>query len=136
MDKPWNWSGLSRNENITWDIVSENLDKRWNWYKLSKNENITWDIVKENPDKRWNWYGLSRNENITWDIVKNNPNKPWNCYGLSWNTFKYDRELYHKRQFVQENLLEEFVKYYMRPKRIIMMLETMGIDADQLDDYL
>ena len=45
---------------------------------LSKNPNITWEIVQANPDKPWNFKMLSQNSNITWDIVKANPNKPWN----------------------------------------------------------
>ena len=119
-----------------WKFIMKHENKAWKWYDLSKNKNITCDIVKENLDKPWNWNGLSRNENITWDFVKDNPDKPWDLGGLSYNTFNYDKELFYKRKFVQENLLEEFVKYYMRPKRIINILETMNIEPVQLDEYL
>ena len=67
------WSCLSENPKLTWDIVKDNHDKKWNWLGLSMNPNITWEIVKENPDKPWNWYYLSKNPNITWDIVNKYP---------------------------------------------------------------
>jgi len=35
---------------------------------ISRNQNITWQVVKNNPDKSWNFNKLSRNPNITWDI--------------------------------------------------------------------
>ena len=92
-DKPWNWYELSRNPNITPNILLVNSDKPWNWYGLSWNPNITFDIVFANPDKPWNWNGLSWNPNITFDIVLANLDKDWNWYGLSYNKFKYDKEL-------------------------------------------
>jgi len=68
------WKYLSKNPNITWEIVKDNLDKPWNWNYLSANPNITLEIVKDNPDKPWDWCGgLSLNTNITWEIVKDNP---------------------------------------------------------------
>ena len=39
-DKPWNWKELSRNPNITWEIVKANLNLPWNWGWLSFNPNI------------------------------------------------------------------------------------------------
>ena len=56
--------------------VNKYSNKSWNWDSLSRNPNITWDIVETNPDTPWNWYALSSNPNITMDIVKTNPDKP------------------------------------------------------------
>ena len=42
------WSSVS--SFITFDIVKDNLDKPWDYDALSRNPNITWDIVTENPD--------------------------------------------------------------------------------------
>ena len=83
--KPWDYSKLSLNPNITWDIVQNNPDKPWNYQILSENPNINWCIVQSNPEKEWDYSFLSRNPNITWDIVRNNPNKDWNYYFLSYN---------------------------------------------------
>ena len=84
-DVIWDWSGLSRNPVITWEIVISFPDKPWNWCELSRNSNITSDIVIALPDKPWDWYGISKNVNIVWDIVQTNPDKPWNWLRLSTN---------------------------------------------------
>jgi hypothetical protein len=40
-------------------MIMDSPDKPWNWGCLSRNPNITWEIVKDNPDKPWDWYYLS-----------------------------------------------------------------------------
>ncbi len=69
------WAYLSKNSNITFEIIKNNPDicpsKTWDWYNIAMNENITWDIVKNNPFDRWNYRSLSGNTNIAWDIVCN-----------------------------------------------------------------
>src|SRR5690348_154197 len=35
----------------------------WDWYWISRNPNITWEIVNSHPDWPWSWNGLSRNPN-------------------------------------------------------------------------
>ena len=67
--------------------MEANPDKPWNYAWLSKNPNITWDIVEANPDKSWCFDALSRNPNITWKIVEENLDKPWN-YGILFETIK------------------------------------------------
>ena len=104
---------------------------------MSWNKNITWDFIQKNLDKWWDWRGICCNHNITMENVDANVDEQWDWWGICRLPFNYDKEVYiKKRKFVQDNLLEEFVKYYMRPERIIMILETMNIDADQLDEYL
>ena len=36
-EKPWNWQGISRNPNITWDIVEAHPEIPWDWWCLSEN---------------------------------------------------------------------------------------------------
>ena len=130
---------LSLHPNITMDIVEANLDKPWDWFWLSSNPNITFDIMEANPDKPWSWYWLSRNPNITMDIVKAYQDKPWNWDFLSENTFPKEKELFELRvkhqHFVKQHLFEEFVKVYMHPNRITMLL-NMGYSIDDLDNIL
>ena len=139
IDKDWDWSWLSCNPNITWEIVEANPDKPWRWYGLSDNPNITMEIVQQNLDKPWNWSLLSANPNITWEIVQQNLDKLWDWRCLSANTFAKEKEMFELRvkhqRFVQENLFEEFVKAYMHPKRIQKLL-NMGYSFDELDDLL
>ena len=35
--KPWDWSGLSRNPNVTLEIIEKYPDKPWSWKGLSQN---------------------------------------------------------------------------------------------------
>src|SRR5271154_984829 len=53
-------------------------DKNWDYTWLSENPSITWQIVKNNPNRNWNYNYLSHIPSITWEIVKANPDKNWN----------------------------------------------------------
>jgi hypothetical protein len=80
-EKKWNWSCISINPNITWDIVKAHPNLPWNWMNLSFNKNITLKILKENPQYPWDWgYFSSCNPNLTWDQVRYEPNIKDICY--------------------------------------------------------
>ena len=98
-DKPWNWEWISKNPNITMDIIRENPDKPWNWYCISQNPNITWDFIIENLDKSFNWRWISQHPNITWDIIRENPDKPWNWVSISSNEFQKEKELFIEKAY-------------------------------------
>ena len=54
---------MSSYEETNWfDYIKNNPDKPWDWGNLSRNPNVTWDIVVANPDKPWNYRELSFNE--------------------------------------------------------------------------
>jgi len=76
------WGDISKNPNITWEIIKNNLDMPWAWFYVTENPNITWEIIKNNPDMQWHWRCIKRNPNITWDIVKSNLDIPWD-----WDSF-------------------------------------------------
>ena len=96
LQEEWSWYHLSKNPNITWDIIENNPDSglylrercAWDWHGISLNENITWDIIENNQDKPWDWENISFNKNITWDIIEKNPDKPWN-----WTTILYNENI-------------------------------------------
>ena len=48
------------------------LDKPWDWRYISKNPNITMEIIEKYPDKPWNWNG-GMNSNITTEIIEKYP---------------------------------------------------------------
>ena len=86
MDNMHNYSDLE--EEWTrgyWKFICDHEDNI-NWFDISKNPNITWEIIQDNPDKDWGWYGISQNPNITGDTVQNNPDKDWLCKSISGNT--------------------------------------------------
>lgn len=80
---PWNWNLLSNNYNITFEIILNNLEYPWDWNWLSWRNDLTLNIVKTNLDKNWNWYGISRINDITIDFIKSLPDKMWNWYSIS-----------------------------------------------------
>lgn len=82
-DKPWNYSGLSLNSNITWDIVVAHPERPWDFAQLSANPNVTWDIIQAHPHIPWDDDQLSSNPNITWEIVQAYPERKWNYRRLS-----------------------------------------------------
>ena len=45
-----------------WKFICDNEDKVA-WSRLSKNPNITWDIIQNNPDCPWKWWAISYNPN-------------------------------------------------------------------------
>lgn len=81
----WDYIGLSKNPNITMDIIWNNPHKDWYPELYSTNINVTWDIIQANPDKKFSYNGFSSNLNITWDIVINNPNISFNYEALTVN---------------------------------------------------
>ena len=62
-------------------------EQKWDYYGLSRNPNITWEHVIQNPTMSWDYYGLSCNPNITWEHVRDNPTLPWDYHRLSVNKF-------------------------------------------------
>jgi hypothetical protein len=97
---PWDWLGLSFNENITWDIVKSNPDKNWQYRGLSLNPNITPDIILENKELPWNFYNLSSNkftksDNIKKKIIKNNREKRRMLVRMINRILKIDNRLYN-----------------------------------------
>lgn len=84
------WHSLSRNKNITIEIVKNNLNLPWDFDALSGNPNITIEIIMKPENEflksRWNWTILSANPNTTYDIVKKYDDQPWDWCALSTNS--------------------------------------------------
>ena len=74
---------LTKNPNITWKNIKNNLDKPWDFKILSNCNKINWDIIKNNINLDWNWFNLSKRDDITWNIISNNFNFPWNWKAIS-----------------------------------------------------
>ena len=81
--------------------------------------------------KNWNQYFFN--------FISKNMDKPWDWGVLSRNKFKKAKEEFEQRvshqKFIQENILEELVKAYMHPNRIVMLLD-MGYEIEELDDIM
>jgi len=70
-DKSWDWEGLSRNPNITFEIVKAHPDKSWSWYDFSSNLfKLQNKLIEEKAKKEW----LAVNKiKKNWAIVFWNP---------------------------------------------------------------
>jgi hypothetical protein len=89
---------ISKNEDITWNIIVENPNFRWDYGYISKNPNITWDIVKSNPDKDWSFATLCTNPSISLDIILSNPYFNWGYYfqsrdDVTWDVIKANPDI-------------------------------------------
>ena len=90
---------LSRNPNITFDIVLAHPELPWDWFYLSQNPNITFDIILAHSELPWNWCCLSRNRNITFDNVLAHPELPWSWKYLSFNKFSKAKHKFVERRY-------------------------------------
>jgi hypothetical protein len=103
LGKPLDWAWLSRNPNLTMEMINANSDKPWNWNGISCNPNITMNDVKANPDRPWDWSAISSNPNITMEFIKDNPDKAW---WISCNKFT------HSKQDFIHNKYKEYLAAY------------------------
>lgn len=76
------YNELSENENLTLEIVKENLDKNWNYNYLLMNKSFMWEDIQyiyeyQNMNDTFSDTYISLNPNITMDIVINNPQHNW-----------------------------------------------------------
>ena len=46
--------------------ILDHPEKDWNYAHLSRNPNVTWEMVQQNPQIKWDYQQLSINPNITW----------------------------------------------------------------------
>ena len=98
-DKPWDWDWVSENPNITIEMIENSPEKPWNWDVISRNPNITMEMIENSPDKPWDWYCLSQNPNITMEIIEKNPDKPWDWEVISKNKFTKEKELFYQKYY-------------------------------------
>jgi hypothetical protein len=54
------------------EYMGANPDKPWNWSVISHNPNLTVGYIDANPDKPWDWYCISWNKfNLDKHVLKN-----------------------------------------------------------------
>jgi hypothetical protein len=104
-EKPWNYFILSRNENITLNIILQNSNISWhNWKtrQLIYND----DYVANHGDLIWKYYCLSHNTNTTWECVELEKDKPWDYNALSHNS-QYWMRVKRRKKLVHIRMLSE-----------------------------
>jgi hypothetical protein len=66
-DAAWDWDRVAENPNTTWSMIQTDANRLKMYSALSRNPNITPDIVRNNPDIRWNFYYYTGNRNFDLD---------------------------------------------------------------------
>ena len=85
-------------------FITKNQDKL-DFSSLSENLIVTWNIIQTNSDKDWDWCGISCNPNITWDIIQDNPDKNWDWYTISYNEFTLEKKLFQEHIELLDKLI-------------------------------
>jgi len=80
-----NWIFISKNPNLTSEIIDKYPNKPWYWYYISQNPNLTIDWIIKYPNKSWDWNCISEHKNITMNDIINNINLSWNYQYISQN---------------------------------------------------
>ena len=102
-EKPWEWYWISKNPNITMDIIitmeiiEKHPEKPWNWRGISMNQNITMGIIEKHPEKPWDWDNISRNPNITMEFIEKHLDK-MNFKNMSCNKFTLENTRINKKE--------------------------------------
>ena len=133
------WKQISKSENISWYIVSNNLDKPWDWAQLTKHPNIYPETIYNNLDKPWKKEYIIYNPNITLEfLIKFGINKFDNYYysilAMSGNSnLEMEKTKFFKK--FSDNCLEEFIQKSCHPNRLLswndeILLEYSSSDKD------
>jgi hypothetical protein len=82
---------ISKNINLSWQEIRENLDLPWNWEFIAANPAICFrDCLTDGSlhiDWDFNW--VSRNPQLDWQLIEEYPEFPWNFEAIS----EYNRNL-------------------------------------------
>ena len=71
IDKDWNFMGLSRHGNLSFEFIDKYSDKSWLWIYINLEKAPIWFIDKH-CNKLIGWYSIIGNTNITEDVIINN----------------------------------------------------------------
>jgi hypothetical protein len=82
---PWDYSVINLNKNLTLEFFEQNIDKPWNFQLLSASKIITLDIIRKYPQFNWSYKWFSENSNVDWEFVCAHPEVNWNYSLLSRN---------------------------------------------------
>jgi hypothetical protein len=87
----------SSDENITVEDVL-GFSRNWCYSHLSKNPQITWNIIQTETQMDWDRRRFSENPNLKISIIRNNPNIVWHWSAILTNEFLYNNVVF-KREY-------------------------------------
>ena len=62
---------------MTWEIANQNKHIVWNYAYLTTFDDVSLNVIEDNLDKGWDYYYLSTSNKITKEFVLKYPNLPW-----------------------------------------------------------
>ena len=80
---PWDFEILGKKAFVTMDLFDKFPFTRCNGNSLSSNPNIRIEYVKNHPEKNWNWRNLSENMGISEAEILDNLDLPWDWIDIS-----------------------------------------------------
>ena len=111
-------------------------EKKWNFTRLSSNPIITFDIVKKYK-YNWNYNSLSGNPNITTSIVQNNPQIKWDYRQIaSFNTSIKLKELLTLRDVNKIKISDNEIKEQYISNKNLTINDLLKFWQDELENDL
>jgi hypothetical protein len=116
-DKQWDWSVISRRNDISFEYVFAHLDDHpWDWTMLSLNPQVgSWTNVQAHPELPWSYLHLACNPTVPLDIVLADPGR---FHMIQYTTtLSCDNEytLYNRSDFAPQIAFEHpHFKWYWR----------------------
>jgi hypothetical protein len=100
---PWVWSKLNYSEdNITWELVKENLDKPWDWKTIHKIYGVNLEIIKSLPDKEWDYKEITSQLKYRY-YMTNEDILLWSNKDLNWEHLSYNKNLEFETVFILQD---------------------------------
>lgn len=90
---------LNEWSNQWFQYILDNPNERWDWYGLSKNPNITWDVIINNFNKPWNMYAICMNPNLTRQIINDN----WEHFILNGIVMQNEKYIFNEVKYIYTN---------------------------------
>ena len=137
--KRWDWGSLSKNPNITFTDIHQNISLPWKWDNVSLNINVLEENVINNPRYPWNYNTLSQNRNMTINIIKRYPTERWNWGYLTMyinaNDIFENIKFPWRWVYLRLNTSMTYDLYKKYNKIFLSYKQTWGspIDADYID---
>lgn len=130
---PWNFVDISMKDDLTFDIVKNNLfyppNKRghiipipWDWKAIHDIPSLKFTHVMENKHFPWNWKIITKRffsriiNYDDWEFVKNNTHLPWD--------WKHLYSLKNSPTFVKRREVNELMKKYLVRDKITFLTEN------------
>lgn len=87
--KPWSWSDVSFNSNVSIDFIQQHPEFPWDWEQVACNPNLTIEFVRAHPNIPWNWKKISQNFIFTTEWIDAFPHVNWDWYQITHILFSH-----------------------------------------------